>query len=559
MQYDQMTGINYFSSYSDCQATCMSYIRCPELELVQNALNSSNGNEGWGEVITYTCQEGYSFIHNSERKRECQRDGTWSADEPVCKADCLVPDVPASLRIQPVKDVFRFGDPIYYYCNVGDRVGDEFRTCGDNGEWSGTEPTCAETTQCQHPTAIRNGVRSSNNPDAITSVGTTITYTCNSGYTLVGNGTQECLESGNWSAVQPVCTKMRLISNEGNATIEDELEITNSTLVLRVEQRDVTLTCSLVGLDIAQQSPVVWAYDREGYGNYMTVVGQYIDSNGTVRNFTEGPHGVRQTLDGGISKLSFTKILSSQEEQSGRYRCTAGIFSAFFDLESMDSLENTKQAPELLLGPRNVNLLMGEEVMFSCVFKSCPYSNVSWDHDNRQIHDVDGRVITHDVPITMELTLSQLEISRVNSSDEGVYRCLGVNEIGTTPSLPARLTLSSEGQERRRRNTICSNTDPDTVTLVGRVKRQPGGESSIGFDSYRVHIQRILSDSPDVVVTQRKTIRVISIRSSNAQSARLKTGESYIFSGKFAQDMLIVDQESIQARTSELESAVRQC
>ena len=91
------------------------------------------------------------------------------------------------------------------------------------------------------------------------------------------------------------------------------------------------------------------------------------------------------------------------------------------------------------------------------------------------------------------------------------------------------------------------------------MKRQPGGESSIGFDSYRVHIQRILSDSPDVVVTQRKTIRVISIRSSNAQSARLKTGESYIFSGKFAQDMLIVDQESIQARTSELESAVRQC
>jgi len=51
-----------------------------------------------------------------------------------------------------------------------------------------------------------------------TTVGSTATYTCLPGYTLVGTSTRTCQSSGQWSGVAPVC-----IRKEQSASIKQTL------------------------------------------------------------------------------------------------------------------------------------------------------------------------------------------------------------------------------------------------------------------------------------------------------------------------------------------------
>ena len=41
-----------------------------------------------------------------------------------------------------------------------------------------------------------------------TTVGSTATYSCQSGYQLVGESTRTCQSNGQWSGVAPICTRM---------------------------------------------------------------------------------------------------------------------------------------------------------------------------------------------------------------------------------------------------------------------------------------------------------------------------------------------------------------
>ena len=42
-----------------------------------------------------------------------------------------------------------------------------------------------------------------------TSFGTTATYSCNSGFVLVGKATRTCQANGKWSGVAPTCSKSK--------------------------------------------------------------------------------------------------------------------------------------------------------------------------------------------------------------------------------------------------------------------------------------------------------------------------------------------------------------
>ena len=44
------------------------------------------------------------------------------------------------------------------------------------------------------------------------SVGSIATYTCNSGFELVGNEMRTCQSDGVWSGEEPVCTGMLMLS-----------------------------------------------------------------------------------------------------------------------------------------------------------------------------------------------------------------------------------------------------------------------------------------------------------------------------------------------------------
>ena len=132
------------------------------------------------------------------------------------------------------------GSTATYSCNQGFvLVGSSTRICQSNGQWSGSEPSCGRsqffttgavnsTMACKYPalllllrqiclnSLVDVGCGSLPNPSfgrvdlTGTTVGSTATYTCLPGYTLVGTSTRTCQTNRQWSGVAPVCIRKQL-------------------------------------------------------------------------------------------------------------------------------------------------------------------------------------------------------------------------------------------------------------------------------------------------------------------------------------------------------------
>ena len=80
---------------------------------------------------------------------------------------------------------------------------------------------CYILVDCGDPGAPDNG--NSNFTD--TREGSVVTYTCNSGFVLVGNRTQTCELTPNgalWSFTRPVCTRMLIVASTGMKNISSQ-------------------------------------------------------------------------------------------------------------------------------------------------------------------------------------------------------------------------------------------------------------------------------------------------------------------------------------------------
>ena len=116
------------------------------------------------------------------------------------------------------------GQKAIYSCNEGYQlVGFATRSCSRNGKWSGEAPICKRESFLNYHNAksytllsfcvgidcgplphIANG-QVSIAPD--TRLGSTATYTCISGYNLVGKETRTCEANEEWSGEEPVCER----------------------------------------------------------------------------------------------------------------------------------------------------------------------------------------------------------------------------------------------------------------------------------------------------------------------------------------------------------------
>ncbi|XP_071548908.1 P-selectin-like [Panulirus ornatus] len=95
------------------------------------------------------------------------------------------------------------GATITYQCPVGNVVlGDSTRTCLSNGFWSGKAPEC-KFVDCEAPPEIENG--SLVLVDGRTTYGGKVVYECEKNFTLNGENTATCSESGKWSPEAPQC------------------------------------------------------------------------------------------------------------------------------------------------------------------------------------------------------------------------------------------------------------------------------------------------------------------------------------------------------------------
>ena len=93
------------------------------------------------------------------------------------------------------------GSTVTYACEAGYSLdGASARTCLEDGTWSGRPPQCVAggCMQLQDP---------ANGAVAISGTGTgaTATFTCATGFDLIGAPTRTCQADGNWSGAAPTC------------------------------------------------------------------------------------------------------------------------------------------------------------------------------------------------------------------------------------------------------------------------------------------------------------------------------------------------------------------
>ncbi|NXS95391.1 DAF factor, partial [Jacana jacana] len=101
-------------------------------------------------------------------------------------------------------NVFIPGMSVKYYCDPGYFLtGKTTVSCLTSGSWSTPYPRC-EVLQCPSPPAIDHGNHSSQGLEVFPP-GMVVNYSCDPGYSLLGEAAIHCTDSGNWSLPPPRC------------------------------------------------------------------------------------------------------------------------------------------------------------------------------------------------------------------------------------------------------------------------------------------------------------------------------------------------------------------
>ena len=150
-------------------------------------------------IARYSCDDGYELEGSSTR--QCGSNSLWSGSVPTCApVDCGDPGEPENGESVVFETTFK--SVVRYRCFRGyELTGNELRACQSSGQWSGSLPQC-EPEDCGDPGTPSNGDVSLS---ASTKLGSIATYTCDTGYNLVGSSKRTCQAEGRWSGELPSC------------------------------------------------------------------------------------------------------------------------------------------------------------------------------------------------------------------------------------------------------------------------------------------------------------------------------------------------------------------
>ncbi|XP_071884742.1 complement receptor type 1 [Anas platyrhynchos] len=158
--------------------------------------------------VSYSCDPGFVLV--GEAHLNCTSAGAWSAPAPRCQAGHLCPPPPVIDHGQhdgKAMDVFSPGKSVNYSCDPGySLVGKSSLHCTDNASWSTPHPRCevSSVLQCPSPPSIEGGSHNSQEVEAFIP-GMVVNYSCDPGFSLLGEASIYCTESGNWSLPPPQC------------------------------------------------------------------------------------------------------------------------------------------------------------------------------------------------------------------------------------------------------------------------------------------------------------------------------------------------------------------
>ncbi|XP_065388121.1 complement receptor type 1 isoform X3 [Macaca fascicularis] len=197
------------------------HIFCPNPPAILNGRHTGAllGDIPYGKEISYTCDphpdRGMTFNLIGESTIRCTSDpqgnGVWSSPAPRCELSvraghCKTPEqFPFASPTIPINDFeFPVGTSLNYECHPG-YFGRMFSiSCLENLVWSSVEDNCRRKS-CGTPPEPFNGMVHINTD---TQFGSTVNYSCNEGFRLIGSPSTTCLVSGNnvtWDKEAPIC------------------------------------------------------------------------------------------------------------------------------------------------------------------------------------------------------------------------------------------------------------------------------------------------------------------------------------------------------------------
>ncbi|XP_067112326.1 CUB and sushi domain-containing protein 2 [Osmerus mordax] len=187
--------------WSGTQVQCLAgHCGTPE-PIVNGQIIGENYN--YRGSVVYQCNPGFRLIGVSVRI--CEQDHRWSGRTPVCvPITCGHPGNPSFGVTQGTQ--FNLNDVVRFVCNTGFVLqGSLMSHCQSNGQWSNTLPKC-KIVNCTEPGHVENSVRQvvASGPHRYT-FQTSVSYSCNPGYYLLGTSTFSCQGDGTWDRSLPKC------------------------------------------------------------------------------------------------------------------------------------------------------------------------------------------------------------------------------------------------------------------------------------------------------------------------------------------------------------------
>ncbi|XP_014447440.1 complement receptor type 2 isoform X2 [Tupaia chinensis] len=177
---------------------------------------SSSADVPYRSTVTYTCdpgpETGVNFILLGEDTIYCtinsQGTGTWSGPAPRCELStsaiqCPRPQILRGYLLSVQKDQYSYNETVVFACMAGFTLkGSRQVRCNPRGTWEPSIPVCEK--ECQAPPKIPNGQNEGGHGVRF-DPGTSIKYTCNLGYVLVGGESIRCTSEGVWTPTAPQC------------------------------------------------------------------------------------------------------------------------------------------------------------------------------------------------------------------------------------------------------------------------------------------------------------------------------------------------------------------
>ncbi|XP_052807798.1 sushi, von Willebrand factor type A, EGF and pentraxin domain-containing protein 1-like [Mya arenaria] len=185
---------------------------CGPPMMPDHAIASTINGTVYQSFVEFTCEEGYTLQGDNISK--CLESGKWKAFNLSCSInDCGQPKIPDhALKLTTNGTVFQsFAS---FSCDTGYKLyGDNHSQCLEDGQWEPFNFNCSKN-DCGHPTLPEHARVDTSNETVYQSIAM---FSCDAGYTLHGDNTSRCLESSQWEGFNFTCS----IKNCGSPKLPD--------------------------------------------------------------------------------------------------------------------------------------------------------------------------------------------------------------------------------------------------------------------------------------------------------------------------------------------------